>query len=213
MIAMVKKSSRIRYSYCGEQLNIKEIYSRNKKRRGRSKYLLSVDVMAGKDNPIPAKIVCVRNKANRKDWLAFICTDTTLSEEEIIRIYGKRWQIEVFFKTCKSMLNLLGECHSLSYDALTAHVAIVFTRYMLLAMEQRQNEDQRTLGELFFFLVDEMADITFSRSLCILMDALMASLQEFLKLSEEQLAAFSTDFEARLPEYLQNALHPEIVAA
>ena len=214
VIAMVKKSSRIRYSsYCGEQLNIKEIYSRNKKRRGRSKYLLSVDVMAGKDNPIPAKIVCVRNKTNRKDWLAFICTDTTLSEEEIIRIYGKRWQIEVFFKTCKSMLNLLGKCHSLSYDALTAHVAIVFNRYMLLAMEQRQNEDQRTLGELFFFLVDKMADITFSRALCILMDALMASLQEILKLSEEQLAAFSTDFEARLPEYLQNALHPEIVAA
>ena len=53
------------------------------------------------------------------------------------------------------MLNLIGECHSLSYDALTALVAIVLTRYMLIAMEQRQNEDQRTLGE-FFFLVDEM---------------------------------------------------------
>ena len=213
MIAMIKKSSRIKYLYCGEQLNIKEIYSRNKKRRGRSKYLLSVDVMVGKENPIPAKIVCVRNKANRKDWLAFICTNTTLSEEEIIRIYGKRWQIEVFFKTCKSMLNLIGECHSLSYDALTAHVAIVFTRYMLLAMEQRQNEDQRTLGELFFFLVDEMADITFNRSLGILMDALMASLQENLKLSDEQRTAFTTDFEARLPEYLRNALHPKAVAA
>ena len=213
VIAMIKKSSRIKYLYCGEQLNIKEIYSRNKKRRGRSKYLLSVDVMVGKGNPIPAKIVCVRNKANRKDWLAFICTDTTLSEEEIIRIYGKRWQIEVFFKTCKSMLNLIGECHSLSYDALTAHVAIVFTRYMLLAMEQRQNEDQRTLGELYFFLVDEMADITFNRSLGILMDALMASLQENLKLSDEQLTAFTTDFEARLPEYLRNALHPKAVVA
>ena len=213
VIAMIKKSSRIKYLYCGEQLNIKEIYSRNKKRRGRSKYLLSVDVMVGKENPIPAKIVCVRNKANRRDWLAFICTDTTLSEEEIIRIYGKRWQIEVFFKTCKSMLNLIGECHSLSYDALTAHVAIVFTRYMLLAMEQRQNEDQRTLGELFFFLVDEMADITFNRSLGILMDALMASPQENLKLSDEQLTAFTTDFEARLPEYLRNALHPKAVAA
>ena len=213
VIAMIKKSSRIKYSYCGEQLNIKEIYSRNKKRRGRSKYLLSVDVMVGKENPISAKIVCVRNKANRKDWLAFICTDTTLSEEEIIRIYGKRWQIEVFFKTCKSMLNLIGECHSLSYDALTAHVAIVFTRYMLLAMEQRQNEDQRTLGELFFFLVDEMADITFNRSLGILMDALMASLQEILKLSDEQLTAFTADFEARLPKYLRNALHLEIATA
>lgn len=213
VIAMIKKSSRIKYTYGDEQLNIKEIYARNRKRRGRSKYLLSVDVMVGKEKTIPAKIVCVRNKLNRKDWLAFICTDASLSEEEIIRIYGKRWQIEVFFKTCKSMLNLIGECHSLSYDALTAHVAIVFTRYMLLAIEQRQNEDQRTLGELFFFLVDEMADITFCRSLSILMDALMASLQEILKLSDEQLAVFTADFEARLPEYLRNALHQGVIAA
>ena len=111
------------------------------------------------------------------------------------------------------MLNLVGECHSLSYDALTAHVAIVFTRNMLLAMEQRQNEDQRTLGELFFFLVDEMADITFNRSLCILMEALMASLQGIFKLSDEQLNAFTADFEARLPEYLRKALHLEAAAA
>ena len=92
-------------------------------------------------------------------------------------------------------------------------MAIVFTRYMLLATEQRQNEDQRTLGELFFFLVDEMVDITFCRSLGILMDALMASLQEILKLSDEQLAVFIADFEARLPKYLRNALHPEAIAA
>ena len=80
-------------------------------------------------------------------------------------------------------------------------------------MEQRQNEDQRTLGELFFFLVDEMADITFSRSLGILMDALMASLQEILKLSNEQLTTFTADFETRLPKYLRNALHLETVVA
>ena len=107
----------------------------------------------------------------------------------------------------------LGDVYKRQYDALTAHVAIVFTRYMLLAMEQRQNEDQRTLGELFFFLVDEMADITFHRSLGILMDALMASLQEILKLSDEQLTAFTADFEARLPKYLRNALHPEAIGA
>ncbi len=110
------------------------------------------------------------------------------------------------------MLNLIGECHSLSYDALTAHVAIVFTRYILLAIERHRNEDQRTLGELLIFLIDEMADITFSRSLGILMDALMASLQKILKLSDEQLTAFTANFEARLPEYLRNALHPGTVA-
>ncbi len=213
VIAMIKKSSRIKYKYNGEMLNIKEIYSRNKKRRGRSKYLLSIDVMVGKENPIPAKIVCVRNKANRKDWLAFLCTNPELSEEEIIRIYGKRWEIEVFFKTCKSMLNLIGECRSLSYDALTAHTAVVFVRYMLLALEQRSSEDQRTLGELFFFLVDEMADITFSHSIQILMQAMIASLQQILRLSDDQLDALLDDFASRLPEYLQTALQIGQVAA
>ena len=99
----------------------------------------------------------------------------------------------------------------------TLKEAVVAKNYLsekeLRAMEQRQNEDQRTLGELFFFLVDEMADITFNRSLGILMDALIASLQENLKLSDEQLTAFTTDFEARLPEYLRNALHPKAVVA
>ncbi len=172
-IAMIKKSSRIRYEYEGQMLSIKKIYGICKKRRGRSRYLLSVNVMVGKNQKIPAKIVCVRNKQNKKDWIAFICTNPDLSEEEIIRIYGKRWQIEVFFKTCKSYLNLVGECHSLSYDALTAHVAIVFARYMMLALEQRKDEDHRTLGEIFFFLTDELADITFGESLQIILKAMI----------------------------------------
>lgn len=58
---------------------------------------------------IPAKLVYVRNKGKRKDYLVLISTDTQLSEEEIIRIYGKRWDIEVFFKACKSYLNLVKE--------------------------------------------------------------------------------------------------------
>ena len=213
VIAMIKKSSRIKYGYNGEQLNIKEIYSRNKKRRGKSKYLLSVDVTIGKENPIPAKIVCVRNRANRKDWLAFINTDVSLPEEEIIRIYGKRWDIEVFFKTCKSNLNLIGECHSLSYDALTAHTAIVFVRYMILALDQRQNTDQRTLGEIFFFLVDEMTDITFAKSMILIVEAMLASLQSLFKLSDSQLEGLVDDFESRLPEYLRKALHTGAKAA
>lgn len=213
VIAMLKKSSKIHYEYNGEKLSVKQIYSKNRKRPGRSKYLLSVDVMLGKTNPIPAKIVFVRNKTNRKDWLALVCTNTELCEEEIIRIYGKRWDIEVFFKTCKSRLNLIKECHSLSYDALTSHTAIVFARYILLALEQRINEDVRTLGELFYLVADELADITFSESLRIITEALIASLAELFKLTGEQLQSFVADFESRLPRYLRNALDFQNVAS
>ena len=74
------------------------------------------------------------------------------------------------------MLNLVGECHSLSYDAITAHVAIVFTRYMLLALTGRQNQDLRTMGEIFFFLTDELSDITFAYAFGIILQAMLESI-------------------------------------
>ncbi|MBE5869780.1 MAG: transposase [Lachnospiraceae bacterium] len=151
---------------------------------------------------MPAKIVCVRNKKNRKDWVPFICTNPDLSEDEISRIYGKRWQIEVFFKTCKSMLNLVGEYHSLSYDALTAHVAIVFTKYMLLALTGRQNQDLRTMGEIFFFL----ADITFAYAFRIILQAIIESIHKNFQITDEQMQAFINDFYLGLPDYMQTAL-------
>ena len=54
-------------------------------------------------------------------------TDTNLDENEIIRIYGKCWDIEVFFKVCKRYLNMNKECNSLSYNAMTSRTAVVFT--------------------------------------------------------------------------------------
>lgn len=212
-IAMIKKSSRIYYEYEGQQLSIQKIFGICKKRRGRSKYLLSVNVMVGKDQKIPAKIVCVRNKNNKKDWIAFICTDPNLSEEEIIRNYGKRWQIEVFFKTCKSYLNLITECHSLSYDALTAHVAIVFTRYLMIALEQRRCEDDRTLGEIFFFFTDELADITFGESFQLILNIMIECVCAIFRPTEEQVELLIEMFVGRLPEYLQNSLAKTVLAA
>ena len=212
-IAMIRKSSRIRYEFEGKQLSINKIFGISKKRRGRSKYLLSVEVMVGKDQKIPAKIVCVRNKKNKKDWIAFICTNPMLSEEEIIRIYGKRWQIEVFFKTCKSYLQLVSECHSLSYDALTAHVAIVFVRYMMIALEQRKDEDFRSLGEIFFYFTDELADITFAESLQILLKAMFECIYAIFQVTDEQMDTFIEMFINRLPEYMQRALTRVPIAA
>ena len=211
-IAMVKKSSKIKYGYQGGRYSIKEIYKQCKKRRGRSKYLLSVDVTVG-DEAIPAKIVCVRNKSKKKDWLAIISTDTTISEEEIIRIYGKRWDIEVFFKTCKSYLHLAKECRSLSYDALTAHVSVVFVRYMMLAVTQRCNTDDKTVCELFYRLMDELDDITFSQSMRIIIDALMDTVMEHFHITEQQLEDFTTSFVQRLPKYMQKALEYGSAAA
>ena len=203
-----------KYSYKGQKLDVKQIYSMSKKRRGRSKYLLSVEVDIEKDGEsVPAKIVYVRRSSGKKDWLALISTDTSLSEEEIIRIYGKRWDIEVFFKTCKSYLRLSKEVHGLSYDALNAHIAIVFTRYMMLSVTARQNEDPKSLCEILFVLADELKDISFSCSLQIIMAVLAGEIVKYFQISEAQLNEFLKSFANSLPGYIQRALKYEIPAA
>lgn len=73
-----------RKTLCRRYINVKEIYRRNKKRGGRSRYPLSVLVDVEKDGETtPAKLVYVRNKGNRKDSLVLISTDTQLSEEAL----------------------------------------------------------------------------------------------------------------------------------
>lgn len=213
-ISMVKKTSKVFYEFNGKRMNIKQIFGVCKKRPGRSRFLLSVDVTLTdrKDNAIPARIVCVRNRNKRKDWIAFISTDASLAPEEILRIYGKRWDIEVFFKACKTMLHLSSECHSLSYDALNAHVSLVFTRYMLLSLQKRRNEDDRTIGELFLLMVDELADTTFAHAMQLIMDAMLQTVMEQFGLSDEQLLVFSQQFFDRLPASYKRFLQPPITA-
>ena len=78
--------------------------------------------------------------------------------------------------------------------------------HMLMSVAKRDDEDERTLGELFYFMVDEAADITFSQSMKILLDAMLASIRSIFQASEEQIMAFTNDFISRLPEYMQKSL-------
>ena len=101
----------------------------------------------------------------------------------------------------------LEQCRKLSYDALTAYVSVVFVRYMFLSYEKRNDEDDRTLGELMFSIYDEMQDITFNHSMAIITQALFDAVTEMLSLTKEQLEALAESFLSRLPVYLRNSLN------
>lgn len=207
VIGMVKKTPKMFFRYNGEDMPLVSIYDRNKKKRGKSRYLLSVTVDVVKNNEtIPAKVVYVRNRNKRKEYLCLISTDINLDENEIIRIYGKRWDIEVFFKVCKSYLNLSRECNSLSYDAMTAHTAVVFTRYMMLSLESRESNDNRSLGELFLYFSDEMSDITWIQAFQMLLQMFRTMLTENTELSDEKINELVDAFMNALPALLKAQL-------
>ena len=207
VIGMVKKTPKMFFRYNGKDMSLITIYNQNKKRRGRSKYLLSVVVDVVKDGEIiPAKVVYVRNRNKKKEYLCLISTNTTLDENEIIRIYGKRWDIEVFFKVCKSYLNLSRECNSLSYDAMTAHTAVVFTRYMMLSLESREGSDNRSLGELFLYFSDEMSDITWIQAFRMLLQMFRTILNNNTELSDDKIDELVDTFMNTLPALLKAQL-------
>ena len=204
VIAMVKKTPKMFFRYNGEDMPLSSIYSKNRKRRGRSRYLLSVMVDVVKDDKtIPAKVVYVRNRNKKKEYLCLISTDISLSEDEIIRIYGKRWDIEVFFKVCKSYLNLSKECRSMSYDAMTAHTAVVFTRYMMLSLEHREAEDERSLGELFLYFCDEMSDITWIQAFQLMLQMFRTMLTDNIDIEDEKIDELVDAFMDALPTLLK----------
>jgi len=208
VITMVKKTSKIHYRYEGEKLSVKEIYRKNRKRRGRSRYLLSVEaeIVGGKEEFLPVRLVYVRKRDKKKEYLVLLSTDTSLPEEEIIRIYGKRWQIEVFFKVCKSHLRLTKECHSISFDAMVAWNAVVITRYMMLALDKRLEEDPRSFGELFFDICDELPDTTLVKALVMLLGTFLDVAAEKYSLADDEIDSLLDAFMDALPEPFKKSL-------
>ncbi len=157
VIGMVKKTPKMFFRYNDEDMSLTSIYNKNKKRRGRSRYLRSVMVDVVKDGEIiPAKVVYVRN--------------------------------------------------SLSYDAMTAHTAVVFTRYMMLSLESRESNDNRSLGELFLYFSDEMSDITWIQAFQMLFQMFRRMLSDSTELSDEKIAELADAFMNTHPVVLKTQL-------
>lgn len=203
VIGMVKQLKQ-RYQYKGEQLTLPELYRKAKPEMGKKDLLGSIHVKLG--NGIPVKILFVRNRNKRSEWLAILSTDTTLDNEEIIRIYGMRWDIEVFFKCNKSLLNLGKEFQCRSYDALISHTTIVFTRYILIAWQMRKEADPKTFGNLFYELGEDIQDIDFVTALQSLIDLFQTLAKAEVVLSMDMFKSQMTKWLAALPSYFKRCL-------
>jgi hypothetical protein len=200
-ICMLKDTGKVTYELHGWPLTLKELYKEVRKRPGRAKVLAEVLVTIGQDahgKPVAAKIVFVRDRSSKK-WLALLATDTTLTAQEIITLYGRRWDIEVFFKMAKSFLQLAKEFQSRSFDALVAHATLVCCRYIMLELGRRDNADPRTLGSLFHSVCDEMRRFGFTEAIALLLTLLEDALSNIIGLCKEQVQQLIQSFIDTLP--------------
>ncbi len=106
----------------------------------------------------------------------------------------------------KSFFNLSKEFQCRSYDAMISHTSIVFTRYIMLAIESRNNSDLRTVGGLFYHCCDELEDIKFLEAIQVILNLLKSALYEKLSLSKTQINEFLDYFISTLPSFIKEKL-------
>ena len=131
-----------------------------------------------KTRMIPVKLVFVRNRNKRNEYIILLSTDCSLSNSEIVRTYGGRWAIECFHKVCKSLLKLGKEFHGISYDMTVSSTAIIYARFIILEWIRRKQNDPRTISRLFFYVSDEVRDIELEESLKKLMTLFVTGIKE-----------------------------------
>lgn len=210
VICMLKDHPKWFYGYQGRKLRLSELYGKLKKKRGKAK--IKAQAVVTLSNGEKAKIVFV-SCDKKRGWLALLSTDLSLPNEEIIRLYGKRWDIEVFFKMCKQHLKLVKEIQIRNYDGLVAHTSLVIARYNILSLYQRQCMDQRSFGELFRACNDEMTNLSFMVSLERIMRLALANIRQLFDFTERMVQVMLDQVMGQALKYFGFSSGPEELLA
>jgi hypothetical protein len=144
IIGMYKYNSKMNIE--GKEQTIKQL-RKSKKGIKRSRltgfYHMS---FVGEINGLRVKVFLSR-KGKNGAWHTIISTNTSLSFNEMIKIYNIRWSIEVFFKEAKQLLNL-GKSQSTNFDVQVAQTTITMIQYLLISLKYRV-EAYETINGLF----------------------------------------------------------------
>lgn len=173
-IGMLKKTEKVHFRYRGRLMNVKILYDIlcRSKWSPKEKYLYSSVVTFNVDgHNFPVKLVFVTKRGDKDNYLVLGTTKTSLRPDQIIQMYGRRWQIESYFKVAKQYLQF-DKTQIQSYDGLCGHMAVVSLAYDILALSQRENIDERTLGDIFYDYGRSLPDIDITDALNWLMKSI-----------------------------------------
>ena len=202
VIGMLKNNKQM-YRYKGKLYNLDSLAAYFAKMSAPGDILGSAVVKTRYEH-IPVKIVFVRNRNKKSEYIMILSTDCSLPDAEIIRRYGYRWSIECCFKVCKSLLKLGKEFQPVNYDTTVSSTALVFTRYTILEWIRRQNSDPHSLGEIFFFCYDDVRDIELTDALERIVSIIAEGLSNGTITMEDSARVQILDWYTSQPVFIQN---------
>ena len=196
------KNNRQMYHFNGGLYNLDSLAAYFARMNAAGDILGSVVVKTKREH-IPVKLVFVRNRNNRSEYIIILSTDCSLSDAEIIRRYGYRWSIECCFKISKSLLKLGKEFQPVNYDTTVSSTALVFTRFIILEWIRRKSSDSHSLGEIFFYCYDDVRDIELSDALNKLMSIIADGLSNGTIQMDEAVREEILDWYVSQPSFIR----------
>jgi len=160
------KRSRAHYLYQGKQFTLSQLWhdvARHELHRVSSWQIRASKLIVSLPHSKDVSIVFVR--WSKKQWHAFLCTETDIEISEVLDYYSRRWAIEVYFRDCKQLLGL-GKNQSESFDALIAWTSIVMIRYLILVHILAKRQIRGPMGPLFKELAYEHLQLAFIKIFC-----------------------------------------------
>jgi hypothetical protein len=120
------------------------------------------------------KIVFIKTK---EKLIPIVSTDLDISDEEIIEIYRRRWDIEQGYKELREHFGF-GKEENRIYEALIARITLSFFTYNIVSYINRISNEPKTIGGLFKDLECEL------HTLAIAMQVFISILEEVAKIED-----------------------------
>ncbi len=124
---MVKQLRKL-YEYHGRLLNLRKLFQAIPDKK-RGDIICSAVVKTKKG--ILCKIVFIRNRNCKRDYLAILLKDISRDDCEIVRLYARRWLIETCFTVPKDYFKLGTESYARDFDNMIAFISVASIRFIM----------------------------------------------------------------------------------
>jgi len=151
VISRIANNNKI-WNFTSKEKTLGAIYEKSKSivhikegKYGKKIHFAYFSVVAEHKNAGKLKIVFIKTSEN---LIPIVSTDLEMSDEEIIEIYKRRWDIEQGYKELREHFGF-GQEENRIYEALIARMTLSFFAYNIVSYINRMSHEPKTIGGLF----------------------------------------------------------------
>ena len=187
VISRIANNNKI-WNFTDKEKTLNAVYEKHKKiknekagKYGKKIKFKYFSVIVEHKNAGKIKIVFIKTFEN---LIPIASTDLDISDEEIIEIYKRRWDIEQGYKEIREHFGF-GKEENRIYEALIARITLSFFTYNIVSYINRISNEPKTIGGLFKDLECELHTLAIAMQTFIIILDEIAKIEDVVNRNEE----------------------------